>query len=601
MAIMVPANPQLDKKAHEDVIFNALKRLPDDWFVLYSFKIFDPGHNNYNNSSESETDFIVLIPDVGAVVIEAKSGIVQFKTESFTYKGKQYPPYSWVYESGVPMKHGGPFRQARDEVHNLRTFMENRGFFWASYRMRIFSAVWFMSINDKQANALKCTSDGPRETILTFDALSEPRAAILKVVDFEAKMEKRYFNEEKERLYGGGALSRKELSSLINDCLYTGLNIIPTKHWLIDVENMQLNALLEGQTHIIDYLEDQPTAVISGVAGSGKTLVAVEKARRESLKGHKVLFLCFNSKLRDHLADAYKYPGIDFFTIDGFACKVCKTSISDLVLLVDRLQEPDFIDEFPYQAVIIDEAQDFGQERAEETGIIRLLGDCMCLKDGCFYLFYDKYQVIQSSELPSYIKDADCKLTLYKNCRNTKKIAETSVSPLSIIPKMMQGLESGSTPVLYLKPKDQTKTTIDSIIDGYRLKGITDIAILTVKTLASSSLAPFANGENYLCHGTKCLFTTARKFKGLEAEAVILIDVSEETFFNGKNSLLFYVGTSRAKFVLSVVASIENDLLKTIAQKIAKGKSFDGLPDSVALALSLNMLPSEYLDSDQTA
>lgn len=34
--------------------------------------------------------------------------------------------------------------------------------------------------------------------------------------------------------------------------------------------------------------------------------------------------------------------------------------------------------------------------------------------DGTFYVFYDKFQLIQSRQVPKYFFDADCKLILYK-------------------------------------------------------------------------------------------------------------------------------------------------------------------------------------------
>ena len=45
----------------------------------------------------------------------------------------------------------------------------------------------------------------------------------------------------------------------------------------------------------------------------------------------------------------------------------------------------------------------------------------------------------------------------------------------------------------------------------------------------------------------KVLFTTVRKFKGLEADVVICVDLEESTFADEKKRNLFYVGTNKAK------------------------------------------------------
>ena len=59
----------------------------------------------------------------------------------------------------------------------------------------------------------------------------------------------------------------------------------------------------------------------------------------------------------------------------------------------------------------------------------------------------------------------------------------------------------------------------------------------------------------------KVLFTTVRKFKGLEADVVICIDVDEDTFTNEINRSLFYVGTSRAKTWLDIVTTTSQEVL----------------------------------------
>jgi KaiC/GvpD/RAD55 family RecA-like ATPase len=52
----------------------------------------------------------------------------------------------------------------------------------------------------------------------------------------------------------------------------------------------------------LEYLEEQNNAIINGLAGTGKTVMAIEKARRHAYKGEKVLFLCYNTKLKDYLS-----------------------------------------------------------------------------------------------------------------------------------------------------------------------------------------------------------------------------------------------------------------------------------------------------------
>ena len=62
------------------------------------------------------------------------------------------------------------------------------------------------------------------------------------------------------------------------------------------------------------------------------------------------------------------------------------------------------------------------------------------------------------------------------------------------------------------------------------------------------------------------MFTTCRKFKGLEADAVILIDVDGSTF-NPENVQLYYVGTSRAKIRLDVITTMNDEDCRSILSK----------------------------------
>ena len=65
--------------------------------------------------------------------------------------------------------------------------------------------------------------------------------------------------------------------------------------------NVVIEQLTEEQYVILDYLKRHRRAAISGSAGSGKTLVALEKAIRLYRDGFSVLFLCHNPYLANSL------------------------------------------------------------------------------------------------------------------------------------------------------------------------------------------------------------------------------------------------------------------------------------------------------------
>ena len=223
---------------------------------------------------------------------------------------------------------------------------------------------------------------------------------------------------------------------------------------------------------------------------------------------------------------------------------------------------------FPYKHVIIDEGQDFGSETIEETDIIQLIHDIIVDADqgGTFYVFYDRLQLIQARDMPKFIGDLDCRLTLYRNCRNTENIAVTSLRPITERkPKVFEGAVKGAPAKIYFCDSIQNeRERIDLIIDDLAADGYRDIVLLTCKTEATSILSDFVNNGKYR---NKYLFTTCRKFKGLEADVVILLDVDKNTF-EQENVLIFYVGTSRARIKLEITAILSDDDCKEVLTSV---------------------------------
>lgn len=245
---------------------------------------------------------------------------------------------------------------------------------------------------------------------------------------------------------------------------------------------------------------------------------------------------------------------------------------------------------FPYRHVIVDEGQDFGKDAIEESDLLQTIYETVVDNDnvdGTFYVFYDKLQLIQSKAIPKYISDADCKLTLYKNCRNTENIALTSLKPITERnPKLFEGAIKGIPASLYFCDDEASvQERINKIIDDLKKDGINDAVILTCDTEENSIIKSVSSDGKY----KKKLFTTCRKFKGLEADAIILIDINEDTF-NDENVLRYYVGASRARIRLALVTTMNDDNCINVLndslhyeKKIKKPKS--------ALADALNALP----------
>lgn len=121
------------------------------------------------------------------------------------------------------------------------------------------------------------------------------------------------------------------------------------------------------QMCLLDYLEEQEEDAIHGAAGTGKTVLAVQKAKSLSENGY-VLFLCFNRFLKDHLQNAYSAEtGIAFYTLDGLLTRYTSCFSQDpskrAEMITEFLMDWDKY-EIPFRHIVIDEGQDFQDEHS---------------------------------------------------------------------------------------------------------------------------------------------------------------------------------------------------------------------------------------------
>lgn len=538
MAIMIPEKPRnFDPASQEGLIFDALASLSEDYYVFHSFRITDTRESIFH---ESETDFVILNRTKGVICLEAKAGQVRYENGC------------WLYGSGIPMHNGGPFNQASANKYKLMRYISDSNMAFVLEKCKFFHAVWFPSVSNDRLRSMTLPSEGDKTLVLTKEALSDPEEFIDRV----------YALELPSRVQTN--LSEFECKRLVREIFCPQFNVFPSASFEADLKKIVFHRLLDEQAGILDFLDEQLTAAVNGAAGTGKTMIAVEKARRHAAFGEKVLFLCFNTQLKDYLENNYAREFVSYYTIAGFACKICNTARPDYKELKSKLEDYYISGSFPYKHVIIDEGQDFGSEAIEETDIIQLIHDIIVDTDqgGTFYVFYDRLQLIQAREMPKFISDLDCRLTLYRNCRNTENIAVTSLRPITERkPRVFDGAVKGAPAKLHFCDSVQSEhERIDVIIDELAADGYRDIVILTCKTEATSVLSNSVKGGRYR---NKYLFTTCRKFKGLEADVVVLVDV-DKTTFEQDNVLLFYVGTSRARIKLEITAVLSDDDCKDI-------------------------------------
>jgi superfamily I DNA and RNA helicase len=321
--------------------------------------------------------------------------------------------------------------------------------------------------------------------------------------------------------------------------------------------------------------------VISGGAGTGKTLIAVEKARQLMQTGSNVLFLCYNRPLADVLASSIplqdKLHVMTFHQLCEHRVELARIQLkSDLFAEAEAAYPGDslkhrFDVQYPYalalsnetltekyDAIVVDEAQDFSDEYW--FAIEELLRDP---KSGHLYIFIDQNQTLYKRHGNLPIDEEP--FSLAANCRNTEPIHQAGYAYYQGEP--VDSPELPGHPVIKSSFEDDARQA-EAVAHRVR-QWITEekldpeqITVLVAKQpkvafyeLLSQQALPGSVSWAFEEHGRRrtVLVDTVKRFKGLEAEAVVLWVGDEVTDEEQWETL--YVGTTRAKSLLSIVGS----------------------------------------------
>ena len=556
MAKMFPPSISIlseDTPLAERLVYEALEKLPNEYIVFHSVQWTK--QNKRKNFTWKENDFLIFHPRHGIVVMEVKGGEISCKDGEIYQKNTKTGEITKIKEGS------DPYTQAKKGMFHYREIFEN-----LLDRLPFMVAVWFPGS--------KITS----ETHLPSN-YEEIKYAILDSEDLEAvsgkTMEQNLKNIYKN--YGSDsfmALNDFEIKYII-DTIAPDFDLIPSPSIIkVDLDR-QFIRLSNEQNGLLDYIEEQNFATIQGAAGTGKTVVAKEAARRFADEGRKVLFLCFNTFLYEHLRDDCAYENVTYLNIHALAAKY---TTKDILQEQNRIEAIESIEpeDFDYDDIIIDEAQDLNNAEVIHLKMI------MELKEGHFYAFYDKNQILLKDDIPKWIHDAECKLILTRNCRNTYEIACTAYNVIDTEVKQKLNAISGVKPTICFAGSGEAAIdTLEKLIrfymndeNGYKENEITLLSLhseeksfLNGKTKIGS--IPFVRKRD----GKHIFMTTANKFKGLEGKVIIIIDIDEASFSEDKWKRRFYVACSRATHRLSLFISADQEQMKKMAEAIP-GKGF---------------------------
>jgi hypothetical protein len=341
----------------------------------------------------------------------------------------------------------------------------------------------------------------------------------------------------------------------------------------------ELLQLSNSQIRASRRMAANPRTVVTGRAGTGKTIIAIERARQCAKAGQRVLFLCFNQLLAHHvrtsLAGDPLAAGIDVRhlhslyrevidraglggRLDGFA--------GDSRELYGIVFPELFVESYietggpAYDVLVLDEAQDvLTAENLDAFDVLLSRG----LNRGSWHIFLDPLQNLYNTATQELVEKrlAEAQPThdsLFENCRNSRQVA-VQASIISGIDLAIEGAPNGpECDNIYYHDRKSFVARLEDQVRSLVSQDVRpeDIVILSTRrrensllegleSIAGVPLADISRPVSGALH-----FSTMHAFKGLERLAVLAIDM--DGIGQTERAMLHYAGLSRARAILKV-------------------------------------------------
>jgi hypothetical protein len=539
MARMVPFPMLPTESTAERRIYEGLLQQLDESYVVYHS--VDWLLQGPRGPISGEADFVITHPEDGLLVLEVKGGHIEYQPERRT----------WV-QSG---KRGGhplatdPFHQARGQMHALVDLLSAHPE-WERWKPSYGYAVAFPDgIYEWAAHP-----GAPAEVVIDRRHLDELADRVRRIMAHHRRPSRRFGAEGMEAVAEALGL-RVEIRAPL------GLEFHEEDRTIVE--------LTEEQSWVRAWIVRLKRAAIVGAAGTGKTVLATEIARRMAEGGNRTLLTCFNKRLSDHLRRATQgYPYLDVAHFHALAHRLVSEAGIDLPEDVDTGPHSEYFEdrlpellmeaadrlELRYDVMVVDEAQDF-----HEHWWPALLTFHTDPDEGRLYVFADTAQNLYGGGLPDLF--GETRYPLPHNLRNTRGVASfVSVFYEGDDAAKPRGPEGRPVEILgYDDDEDLDgllRTVLLNLIEEEKVPP-EDIVVLTPAGTAKSRLRSRGSVDGFKLSEDpgpgEILATSVHAFKGLERPVVILAEIGERHPEDLDRYL--YVGGSRARSHLIVLAT----------------------------------------------
>lgn len=549
----------------EEQIFNEIREM-ETKDLVYCFH--SVGLEKHQTKEHAECDFVLLTPR-GVFCIEVKGGAVKRKDGVWTI-GSGTKSYSTTE---------GPFKQAEGCRWAIMKHLQDRGvlkrnealFGWGV----AFPSVVF-ECNDAEWSA---------DVVYDLRDLKKPFSAYLSRLTayFEAKQTIKGPNPNQP--LSGARL--RACADVIRPDFETGLTVLG----LVVESQRAAPKLSREQFGVLDLVLSQqnPRLICEGGPGTGKTILAMEAARRLSLEEKRVLYLCFNTELAVQLNSKKEGAKYKVSTLHKFMNETIIRAglspeqhegiseskfFSDILpelfeeaceILLDSDQMPQF------DALVVDEAQDILSEKNLACMMLVLSGGL----NGRWAFFLDRgdqanvYSRFEASALELLTSSNSVVVNLKLNYRNPPKTAAEAYFFSKFDPPECRSKLNSPVKFLGISNEKEAASKLRALLVELIRDGVSpgDIAILSWRR-AGERLAdryPPNVGKDLVAprdqksDKQQIISSSIASFKGLEAEIVIVTDVPELLDDDWQTSLLV-VALTRTR--TKCYALVPNDFIQ---------------------------------------
>ena len=594
MARMIPDYYPPNTSRGEKELFERLKsdKTTNDWDVYHSLNL--PRHAD---KLEGEADFIIVVRHKGILCLEVK-GATDIKV---------LDSGQWQYSNGPQSytRPESPFAQAQGNMYAIRDEIRSK---IPESRLTYYYGVLF-PFAEKQDIERNIGGAEWHDWVL-IDSKTLRENTIRGAVDQVIEGWRAYYTASNAQFYDPLInYPSNDLETLqIRNILRPKVEFYQSPAQRLENSASEIKSYTEEQFTVLDALRDNPRVLVSGPAGTGKTLIALEAAKRFSNEGKQTLLCCYNAQLAQWMQNqSEETVNLDISTLHHSMMTFSKAPIDgdandywgEILPEAATLGALD-LESPPYDVIIMDEAQDLIADNY--LGFIDAIlknglqeGDCWIFADPEHQNLYNantdfKATLNEHGSFTSY--------SLSVNCRNTKNIVNCveAITELKSPYKYIKRLDNPYEPQIlyYENSEDQQSQLIDllhklqndqfphgqTVILSNKGQGCANLLINNpespmVKELDNNlsmfnQLEKIPNKDSGNISGITsseapyAWSTTIRKFKGLESPSIIITDIDS---FSVQQQELLYVGMTRATDHLFLLANkaIEKDLRHRIA------------------------------------